>query len=178
MSGIGPITIFDKSALQSLNPDEALWFDWFYKTNITPLFYVETLADLDKQMRGGRTPEHVVGNIAYKTPVIGSELNVHHQTMCLHDLLGETVRMKCLPIVGRGRSVKTGDRMGIIFERPPEMEAFERWQRHDFLDVERRYARGLAAGTGAVRPDRDPCEVRSARKPQGTTRSLSGKGMG
>jgi hypothetical protein len=146
MSGIGPITIFDKSALQSFNPDEALWFDWFYKTNITPLFYVETLADLDKQMRGGRTPEHVVGNIAYKTPVIGSELNVHHQTMCLHDLLGETVRMKCLPIVGGGRSVKTGDRMGIIFERPPEMEAFERWQRHDFLDVERLYARAWRRG--------------------------------
>lgn len=46
MASIGPITIFDKSALESLNPDEALWFDWFYKTIITPLFYVETLADL------------------------------------------------------------------------------------------------------------------------------------
>ena len=57
MSGVGPITIFDKSALQSFNPDEALWFDWFYKTNLTPLFYVETLADLNKQMRGGRTPD-------------------------------------------------------------------------------------------------------------------------
>ena len=72
MSGIGPITI-DKSALQSFNPDEALWFDWFYKTNITPLFYVETLADLNKQMRDGRTSEQVVGNIAYKTPVICAE---------------------------------------------------------------------------------------------------------
>ncbi len=34
MSGIGPIAIFDKSASQSLNPDEALWFDWLYKTSI------------------------------------------------------------------------------------------------------------------------------------------------
>ncbi len=62
MAGIGPIAIFDKSALQSLNPDEAIWFDWFYKTNITPLFYVETLADLNKQMRDGRTPEPVAAN--------------------------------------------------------------------------------------------------------------------
>ena len=29
---------FDKSTLQSFNPGEALWFDCFYKTNITPLF--------------------------------------------------------------------------------------------------------------------------------------------
>jgi hypothetical protein len=149
MSGIGPITIFDKSALQSFNPDEALWFDWFYKTNITPLFYVETLADLNKEMRGGRTPEQAVGSIAYKTPVIGSELNVPHQTLCLHDLLGESVRMKRLPVVGRGRSVKTSDRMGIIFEHPPEMEAFERWQRHEFLDVERLYARAWRQGLAA-----------------------------
>lgn len=146
MAGIGPITIFDKSALQSLNPDEALWFDWFYKTSITPLFYVETLADLNKQMRAGRTPEQVVGSIAYKTPVIGSELNVHHQSLCLHDLLGEAVRMERLPIVGRGRMVRTGDRTGIIFEHPPEMEAFERWQRRDFLDVERLYAKAWRQG--------------------------------
>ena len=103
MSGIGPITIFDKSALQSFNPDEALWFDWFYKTNITPLFYVETLSDLNKQMRAGRTPEQIVGNIAGKTPVIGSELNIPHRTLCLHDLLSERVRMKRLPVVGSGR---------------------------------------------------------------------------
>jgi hypothetical protein len=149
MAGIGPITIFDKSALQSLNPDEALWFDWFYKTNITPLFYVETLADLSKQMRDGRTPEQVVGSIASKTPVIGSDLNVHHQSLCLHDLLGHGVRMNRLPVVGRGRPVKTGDRMGIIFEQPPEMEAFERWQRREFLDVERLYARAWRQGLAA-----------------------------
>ncbi len=47
-------------------------------TRPASLFYVETLADLNKQMRAGRTPEQVVGNIAFKTPVIASELNVHH----------------------------------------------------------------------------------------------------
>jgi hypothetical protein len=149
MSGIGPITIFDKSALQSFNPDEALWFDWFFKTNITPLFYVETLADLNKQMRDGCTPEQAVGNIAYKTPTIGAELNVHHQTLCLHDLLGDSVRLERLPVLGRGRTVRTSDRTGIIFDRPPEMEAFERWQRHDFLDVERLYARAWRRGLAA-----------------------------
>ena len=68
----GPTIIFDKSGLQSLNPDEAVWLDAFFITNITPLFYVETLADLEKATRSGRTPEKIVGNLAYKTPDAGS----------------------------------------------------------------------------------------------------------
>ena len=53
--------IFDKSFLESLSPDEAVWLDMYFTTFITPLFFVETLADLEKQMRGGRTPEQIVG---------------------------------------------------------------------------------------------------------------------
>jgi hypothetical protein len=63
---MGPILIFDKSTLESLNPDEAMWLDVFFNSNITPLFFVETLADLEKAVHGGRTPEDVVGNLAYK----------------------------------------------------------------------------------------------------------------
>lgn len=46
--GVGPILIFDKSTLQSLNVDESVWLDAFYLPNITPLFFIETLADLEK----------------------------------------------------------------------------------------------------------------------------------
>jgi hypothetical protein len=45
---VGPIVIFDKSALQALNMDEAVWFDAFFSSNVTPIFFVETLADLEK----------------------------------------------------------------------------------------------------------------------------------
>jgi hypothetical protein len=34
----GPIIIFDKSSLESLNLDEAVLLDNFYMSNITPLF--------------------------------------------------------------------------------------------------------------------------------------------
>jgi hypothetical protein len=34
--------------LQALSLDEAVWLDNFYLANITPLFLVETLADLEK----------------------------------------------------------------------------------------------------------------------------------
>jgi len=39
--------LFDKSALQGLSLDESVWFDAFFYPNITPLFFVETLADLE-----------------------------------------------------------------------------------------------------------------------------------
>ena len=63
---MGPMIIFDKSTLQSLRPDEACWLDAFYLPIVAPLFYVETLGDLEKQVAKGRTPEQVVGNLAEK----------------------------------------------------------------------------------------------------------------
>jgi len=78
--GVGPILLFDKSTLQSLSVDESVWFDQLYYPNITPLFFVETLADLEKEIAGGRTPEQVVGNLAEKTPT-GGHVNVYHQTI-------------------------------------------------------------------------------------------------
>ena len=88
---LGPITICDKSGLQALSVDEAVWFDHFYYSNITPLFFVETLADLEKEVARGRTPEEVVSNIAMKAPTRGGLPNVHHRTMAIGDLLGHHI---------------------------------------------------------------------------------------
>lgn len=44
----GPILIFDKSLLEALSLDEVVWLGQFYRINMTPLFFVETLADLEK----------------------------------------------------------------------------------------------------------------------------------
>jgi len=46
----GPHLIFDKSALECLSLDESNWLDNFYGTVITPLFFAETLADLEKEV--------------------------------------------------------------------------------------------------------------------------------
>mgnify|MGYP001572228173 FL=1 len=86
---MGPILIFDKSFLESLSPDEAVWLDQFFLTNITPLFFVETLADLEKNARFGRSPEDVVGSLAYKTPDLHSKANVHHRSLLEGELSGE-----------------------------------------------------------------------------------------
>lgn len=66
---MGPIALFDKSFIQSLLLDEAVFFDRFFLAVICPVFYVETLADLEKNIRKGRTPEQEVGIIA----VLGEE---------------------------------------------------------------------------------------------------------
>jgi hypothetical protein len=137
---LGPITLFDKSALQSFNPDEALWFDNFYTTVICPLFFVETLADLSKEVDQGRTPEQVVGNIAYKTPEMGPSILVAHWKLRLANLLGYPVEMKGRPYVPGGLRTQLAGQSATVFELPPEMEAFKRWQRGDFLGVDREFA--------------------------------------
>jgi len=140
---MGPVIIFDKSVLQSLSPDEAMWLDQFFLSNITPIFFVETLADLEKEIRCGRTPESVVGNLAHKTPDFFSKLNAHH----LHLLYGELTGQVNLdlehgrPHLTGGKVVELEGKTGVVFRPSPEEEALARWQKHEFLEVERRYAR-------------------------------------
>ncbi|HEA68246.1 MAG TPA: hypothetical protein ENI07_15715 [Desulfobacterales bacterium] len=146
---MGPITIFDKSFLQSLNIDESVWFDKFFMTNITPLFYVETLADLEKASRAGLTPEQEVGVIADKTPQMGSNPNCHHAQLCVQNLMGNPVTMDGRILLSGGRPVKTADQSGIIFDIAPEAEALERWCNREFLIIERRIAKSWRKSLGA-----------------------------
>jgi len=139
----GPLLIFDKSALQGLNVDESLWLDTFYRSNVTPLFFVETLADLEKQVRSGRTPEDVVGSIARKTPEQQASANIHHFSVLLSELSGnvEVDMEHPKPVIGGGQPVMLGDSKGLIFRNPPEEEALIRWQAGEFLQVERNMAK-------------------------------------
>lgn len=146
----GPVIIFDKSALQALSLDEAVWLDNFYLSNITPLFYVETLADLEKEVKAGKTPEQVVGEIARKTPVSGSHPNVHHLRLALSDLLGHPIDVSGRPLVPGGVPVSLPDGNGVVFRPSPEALALERWQEWRFLEVEREYAKRWRAGLAGL----------------------------
>src|SRR5260370_36483003 len=139
----GPILIFDKSALQSLNVDESVWLDNFYLTNITPLFFVETLADLEKEMRSGRTAEQVVGSIAYNTPEQQATANVHHHSILAAELSGnpEIDIQRPKPVLGGGKPVVLEGSKGLIFHESPEEEAVRRWQNRQFLEIERNIAK-------------------------------------
>jgi hypothetical protein len=87
----GPVLIFDKSTLESLSLDEAILLDNFYMSNITPLFYVECLADLERKMvRMKSTPEQLVGSLAERTPDSQAKLfkpkdGVHDPVVLFHE---------------------------------------------------------------------------------------------
>ena len=165
---MGPIALFDKSFLQSLSVDESVWFDHFFLPVVCPLFFVETLADLTKQRRSGssRTPEDEVRVIADKTPVLSAVPCVHHSQLCIANLLGyQAPHLGQVPLAG-GRPVRgTDGKPGVVFEQSPEAEAFARWQRGQFHELER----DLASNWRAMLSDLDLQEVARRMRALGIT---------
>ena len=140
MSSYGPITLFDKSIVHLLSFDEAALFGQFYRANLTPLFFVETLADLKKErgLREGQKPDEIVAGLAAKVANLTFDPSVHHSTIVISNLLGYRVLMDGRPHVALGKSVKMPDgRRGLVFDDSPEVEAFHRWQRGQFFEIER-----------------------------------------
>jgi hypothetical protein len=139
--GMGPITIFDKSALQSLSMDESVWLDAFFLVNVVPLFYVETLADLEKKVAEGRSPEDLVGMLAAKTPP-NAVPNVHHRSLISAELTGWKVPMDGqVPIAG-GEVMRGPDgEIGVHVHEFDEAAALDRWKNHEFLEIEREIAK-------------------------------------
>ncbi len=139
---MAPIVVFDKSFLQSLSIDESVWLDNYFTSNICPLFYSETLADLSKSVRQGRTPENEVRIISSKTPQMRIAVNVFHQELCHANLInGYHVNMDGRPLIPGGKPVQSDNKKGFVFEPAPETHAFERWQNEEFDDLEREYAK-------------------------------------
>jgi len=137
----GPHLIFDKSALECLSLDETNWLDNFFYTVITPLFFAETLADLEKEVGKGRTAEQVVGSLAIRTPDMQATACTHHRK-----ILGGVLYGHHVPLDGRiprdqGQVVELDGKKGVFYSKSPEEEALERWYNHEFLDVERQIAK-------------------------------------
>ena len=136
---MGPITLYDKSFLQSLSLDEAVWFDAFFMPVVCPIFYVETLADLAK-IPTNRTAESEVRIISQKTPELSGGPCMFHQELAAQNLLGDGVPMDGRIPRPAGRYVKGGGRTGVVYDESPEMKAYGRWRDEQFFDVEREFA--------------------------------------
>ena len=160
---MGPITLFDKSFLQSLTLDESFWFDHFFLAHICPLFYVETLADLEKKPREGRAPEDEVRIIADKFPDNGAP-SVHHSQLYRANMFGHPIPIDGRIVLAGGKNVREPGKEGVHFEPSPEADAFQRWQHQRFQDVERMYAKGWRE------------EIQSVNLEE-TTRALKGWGL-
>lgn len=138
-----PYLIFDKSSLESLNIDEAVLLDTFFSCVITPIFFVECLADLEKEIRSKSTPEQLVGSLADRTPEYESCVTLHHLDVLRWELTGKfsLLRLKGGPFVLGAKSVQLGDQRGVIFQQTNEMEAMQRWSAREFLEAERQIAK-------------------------------------
>jgi len=137
---MGPIALFDKSFIQSLSLDESVWFSHFFITNVCPIFYVETLADLSKGGEQRRDPEDEVRIIADKFPELNSAPSAHHSELLISNLRGQKV-----PMIGQiqleyGALVKVAGELSSYSPKSPTAEAFSRWQANDFSELEKRFA--------------------------------------
>jgi hypothetical protein len=127
-----------------------MWLDTFYLPSMTPLFFVETLADLEKEMKAGRTAEDFVGALAEKTP-LGEGINVYHETLSLAELGGQKIEMRRAPIMSGGRRVATRDgKKAVVFDTAPEYAALSRWSEGKFLDLERQFAKDWRASLSNI----------------------------
>ncbi|MEP6784601.1 MAG: hypothetical protein ABI898_02555 [Sphingomonadales bacterium] len=133
---MGPSLLFDKSFLQSLSVDEAAVLDQMFSCVVSPLFFAETMADLAKEPKGGRAPAQIVGELAARTPVAHSYMNAFHSRLIMDELFGGIVSMERRPVVAGGVPVRVEGKIGVVYKKSPEAEAFERWQRGRFLEVE------------------------------------------
>ena len=147
--------IFDKSAIQSFSVDETNWLDHFYTTVITPLFYAEVLADLEKQVSTGKTPEQVVGALAHKTPDMNSTACVHHTRLALAVLFGKRYPLTAVFRAGRARSSNWATSGAFTMKSPLKKEALDRWHNGEFLDVERQFAKNWRRNLCNVNHDRE-----------------------
>lgn len=138
---MGPITLFDKSFLQSLSLDESVWFDHFFLTNVCPFFYVETLADLGKSGKRKRKSDDEVHIIAEKFPDMSSGPCALHTDLSLDSLLGYDVPMTGQIPLDTGRLVSFNGKLNVIAEESPVAIAFSRWQNGEFDFVERKFAK-------------------------------------
>src|ERR1700679_670843 len=114
----GPILIFDKSTIQTLTVDESVLLDNFYMSNITPVFFAECLADLERDMgRMKGTPESLVGALATRTPDEQAVGNVFHTHLLEGELIGkfDLKQVRYRPVRPRGQAVVTGDSKGVLF---------------------------------------------------------------
>lgn len=171
---MGPMTIFDKSFIQGLTVDEAVMFDHYYMSNITPIFLMEVLGDLAKAPDGKhKSPQTVVELLATKTPCRGAYPNAFHQQLLRGELQGSPVEMSRRPIVMGGKHVRSSQGLHYIYEESPEVESFNRWQRGEFTNAERLLSaqwRTLVAGLD-LRQIADA--AKAAKAPLGEVRTLA-----
>lgn len=115
--------------------------DQMFMSVVCPLFFAETMSNLAKEFKDGKSPGKVVAGLAERTPVVHSYMNTYHVNILLEELHGESVAADRRPIVAGGIPVKVKGKAGLVYEESPEAAAFGRWQDGRFREVEHIFAK-------------------------------------
>lgn len=141
---MGPVILIDKSALEMLSIDQAVWLDEFFFANICPMLYSETLADLTKDRSDRNNPVaamQLVSEIAAKTPIDGVAPCMHHRELIAQDMNGNHPNMDGRPIVRAGTiKQEASGRTGMDLGEFSETKALQRWQNGEFEEMEKEFA--------------------------------------
>lgn len=168
------MTVFDKSFLQGLTVDEAVMFDHFYMTNLTPIFLMEVLGDLSKEPDGKHaSPQKLVEILSRKTPCRHVYLNAFHQHLLRGELLGTPVEMSQRPVIPGGTYVRSSKGLHVVHETPPEIEAFNRWQHGQFNEAERLISQHWRKSVAGLNLEQIKEATRAAKAPLGNIRTLA-----
>jgi hypothetical protein len=148
-----PFLLFDKSSLESLSTDEAALLSHFFSCVITPVFFVECLADLAKTLtrRSRGTQESLVASLAKRTPDHEDYLSIHHMDLLEAEFANTPLpRLRGGPFPPQRKQVQLGDHTGMIFQATDEQEAMIRWMDFRFLEAERKYAKAWREQLAAI----------------------------
>lgn len=141
MAPPSPVIITDKSAIESLSPDEARFLFKHLFVNIPPILLKEVLADLSKLRKGEDNPAVRVIALANKSRDIDSLINLDYRALCSNSLLGSDIPMDGRCIASNpSRTVTSKHGTGIVIEESQDEKDLLRWQFGNFSDEEKQAA--------------------------------------
>lgn len=118
-----------------------MMFDFLFRSNISPVFYIEVLADLEKYGKNADECSKIVRNLSKKTPTGNGTPNIQHNLLCIGDLLGQPVSMQYTPVAWE---IEKKEVDGVVYEFrdiPTEVKMFDQWGKGIFSEQERFFAK-------------------------------------
>ena len=133
--------IFDKSFVQSLNPDELFELDVFFELVNTPILRKEILADLEKKSTEERKQLSIVKSLCAKMSRSGLE-PMEYRSAALHELnTGRAIPLHgAILIDASAPHVRVGAGGGIHYDGRELQWDWRRWAEGSFTDEERSLA--------------------------------------
>jgi hypothetical protein len=139
----GPLTIFDKSFVESLSPFEIEEFGLYYSAVCPPTLVSEIIADLKHpNPREGRIPEALVQVLAEKMAMAHGPIPATLRQLVVGNLVGRPVPMAGqVPIDSSEPHVHVNrDGTGVLYDETPQQEMWARWARGNFTGADEKDA--------------------------------------